>query len=543
MFSSQFSTRPNGVDIVAASEIPILPIHWLWQNWLAAGKLHILAGPPGTGKTMLALTFAAALSNGGMDQGRWPDGTFAPFGRVLIWSGEDDIADTIVPRLVAAGANRQHVFVLRGTREGGRSRAFDFTRDMARLREEIAAIGDIRLVIIDSIVQAVAGDSNRNSEVRRNLEPLTDMAAQYGFAILGLTHVSKGSGGKDPVDRVTGSLAFAAVARIVMLTGKAEPDDDATSHGVLVRAKSNLGPSDGGFEYQICPVTVPAGMSVAYSSAIAWNPTALRGTARDILRAAAGQANEPKVGKLEIAIEFVKHQLAGGARSCVEIEAQAKEAGISPATLRRAREKLSVETQKTAAYNGVASNIWALAQQSGETRGSRAHEGAFVASPTLSPAFSLPVYEGWPNSSPNTSSMAAPVTAFSGSAPPAHNLWSNAAATPTGIGVQFSNQPGGMFTAQPFADRREQVEQVGQVEQVEQVDGALGWLGTPTFELHADMAQKAYRTLNREFGESEKGFIDRVIADALVGAIDETDHDRKLIEELRWLLKHHCHFD
>src|SRR6202012_1515651 len=135
-----------------------------------------------------------------------------------------------------------------------------------------------------------------------------------------------------------------------------------------------------------------AGMSTAYSSAIAWNPTALCGTARDILRAAAGHATEPKVGKLEIAIAFVKDQLARGPRSYAEMEARAKEAGISAATLRRAREKLGVETQKATAYNGVASSIWALAQPPGETWGSHAREGAFVAPQKISSPFSLPIY-------------------------------------------------------------------------------------------------------------------------------------------------------
>ena len=536
MFSNQFAAQANGVDIVAASEIPILPIHWLWQNWLAAGKLHILAGPPGTGKTMLALAFAAALSNGGTDQGRWPDGTFAPFGRVLIWSGEDDIADTIVPRLVAAGANRQHVFVLRGTREGGRSRAFDFTRDMPRLREEIAAIGNIKLVIIDSIVQAVAGDSNRNSEVRRNLEPLTEMAAQYGFAILGLTHVSKGSGGKDPVDRVTGSLAFAAVARIVMLTGKAEADDDSASHGVLVRAKSNLGPSDGGFEYQICPVAVSAGMSTADSSAIAWNSTPLRGTAKDILRAAVGHATEPKVGKLEIAIEFVKHQLAGGPRPRADIEAQAKEAGIAPATLRRAREKLGVETQKATGFNGVASSIWALAQQPGAAWGGPAREGASADPQTFAQPFSLPPYHDWPNSTPNAPATLAPFSRFAGNASPDQSFSSNPAATPGSNGQHFANQTGGFVAPQSFPSRHEQVEQV------EQVEEWLQLLDSPTYNWHAARAQAAYRGLNRNQGESEPAFVDRVITEALTGSIDETEYDRQIIDELRRLLKQHCRF-
>jgi len=325
------------------------------------------------------------------------------------------------------------------------------------------------------------------------------------------------------------------------LTGKFEADqsDDGESHGVLVRARSKLGPSDGGFEYQICPVTVPVGMSVADCSAIAWNPVPLRGTAKDILQAAAGQANEPKVGKLEIAIEFVKLQLAGGPRPCAEIEAQAKEAGVSPATLRRAREKLGVETQKTGGFNGVTSSVWSLAQRPGDSWGSRAHEGAFAGLKTFSRPFNLPPYPGWPNSNPNASAMAAPLTAFTGSASPDQGLWGNLAATPGGNGQHFANQPGGFIAPPSSPDRPEQVEQVERVEQVEQVEG---WLGTPTYDWHASRAQAVYQILSRNQGESESAFVERVIADALAGSIDETEYDRQIIDELRRLLKQHCSF-
>ena len=87
--------------LVCAAAITPEPIDWLWEGWLATGKLHILAGAPGTGKTTVALAFAATISCGG----RWPDGARADPGQVLIWSSEDDAKDTLVPRLIAMGAN------------------------------------------------------------------------------------------------------------------------------------------------------------------------------------------------------------------------------------------------------------------------------------------------------------------------------------------------------------------------------------------------------------------------------------------------------
>ena len=83
------------------AEIEMKPIRWLWFEYLACGKLHILAGAPGTGKTSLAMTLAAIVTTGG----RWPDGTRAQQGNVLVISAEDDCSDTLKPRLLAAGGD------------------------------------------------------------------------------------------------------------------------------------------------------------------------------------------------------------------------------------------------------------------------------------------------------------------------------------------------------------------------------------------------------------------------------------------------------
>ena len=93
----------DGVVLVCGDSLAPQPIAWLWPDWLALGKLVILAGAPGTGKTTIALSFAATITTGTT----WPDGSRCKPGNVLIWSGEDDPADTLLPRLVAAGADRR----------------------------------------------------------------------------------------------------------------------------------------------------------------------------------------------------------------------------------------------------------------------------------------------------------------------------------------------------------------------------------------------------------------------------------------------------
>lgn len=111
----------------------------------------------------------------------------------MIWTCEDGIEDTIMPRLIACGVDPSRVYVLRVTNENNRTRTFEFTRDLVPLEAKVRELGDVALVIIDSIVQVVTGNSNNNSQVRKDLDPLVKFAEQTNCAILGLTHVNKGS--------------------------------------------------------------------------------------------------------------------------------------------------------------------------------------------------------------------------------------------------------------------------------------------------------------------------------------------------------------
>lgn len=225
------------VEVTCAAFIPPIAVDWIWNGNLAAGKLTVMAGAPGTGKTLIALTCAAIVSNGGMGGLCWPDGTYSPTGNVLIWSGEDGVEDTIIPRLIAANADLSRVHIIGATLENGRRRSFSFEKDLPHLEEKFRQIGKVNLVIIDSIAQVVDGDSHKNSDVRRALEPLIQLAENYGCAILGITHLTKQSKGKAPLDRVAGSFAFSAVARVVLMTAKVSSGqlEDESHCSVLVR--------------------------------------------------------------------------------------------------------------------------------------------------------------------------------------------------------------------------------------------------------------------------------------------------------------------
>ncbi|HEY2560757.1 MAG TPA: AAA family ATPase [Caldimonas sp.] len=325
----------DGVVLTNGADLTPQPVAWLWRYWLALGKLHILAGAPGQGKTTIAIDMAATVTSGG----RWPDGSGCDAGHVLIWSGEDDPADTLLPRLIAAGAEKSRVHFVSGTRADGELRPFDPATDMAQLADLASRIGDVRLIVVDPVVSAVMGDSHKNTEVRRALQPLVDLASTMGAALVGISHFSKGGQGQDPASRVVGSIAFTAVARIVLVAAKVK-NEEGEDRRILARGKSNIGPDDGGFEYAIDQVEALPGIQ---ASRIAWG-AAVEGSARELLTDPTDDTEEGNAQ--ETASEFLRHLLGEGLAPVKYIEAEAKEAGLAWRTVRRASDALNVLKKK-----------------------------------------------------------------------------------------------------------------------------------------------------------------------------------------------------
>lgn len=326
------------VILLNGSDLEPEPVRWLWPDWLALGKMHILAGAPGQGKTTIALAFAATVSCGGC----WPDGKRCERGNILVWSGEDDAADTLLPRLLAAGADKARCYFVTGTRINGELEPFDPARDMVALEAQAQRIGGVKLLIVDPVVSAVAGDSHKNTEVRRALQPLVDMASRLDAAVLGISHFSKGGAGSDPASRVVGSIAFTAVARVVLVAAKVKGEDGEDKR-ILARGKSNIGPDDGGFEYHIEQGEPIPGIRASY---VMWGMS-VEGTARELLAEpdAGSDADGGSSAKAE-AEEFLIELLKDGPSPTKHVESQAKEAGISWRTVRRASDALGIKKRK-----------------------------------------------------------------------------------------------------------------------------------------------------------------------------------------------------
>ncbi|MBC7620141.1 MAG: AAA family ATPase [Candidatus Saccharibacteria bacterium] len=334
---------PNGVVLTCGSDLTPEPVSWLWTNWLALGKFHLLAGAPGQGKTTIAMAMAATVTIGG----RWPDGTRSGAGNVLIWSGEDDPADTLLPRLLVAGADRDKCFFISGSRINGEVQPFDPATDMAHLLAAVKEIGGIKMLIVDPVVSAVTGDSHKNTEVRRALQPLVDLAAACQCVLLGITHFSKGGQGSDPSQRVIGSVAFTAVARVVLVAAKVKSEDGQDTR-ILARSKSNIGPDDGGFQYHLEQVEVDAFPGIE-AARIAWGKS-VDGNASQLLtdpNESNGSDDDEESSARDSAEDFLKELLKAGPAPTKHVEAEAKEAGIAWRTVRRASDTLAVKKQKS----------------------------------------------------------------------------------------------------------------------------------------------------------------------------------------------------
>ena len=341
------------VILVNGSDLTPEPVRWLWKDWLALGKLHILAGAPGQGKTTIALAAMATVTIGG----RWPDGSRCDAANALMWSGEDDAADTLLPRLIAAGADRSRCYFIDGMRIAGEMQPFDPARDMEALEQAVQTIGGVRLIVVDPVVSAVAGDSHKNTEVRRALQPLVDLASRLDCAVLGISHFSKGGAGSDPASRVVGSIAFTAVARVVLVAAKVKGEDGEHRH-ILARGKSNIGPDDGGFEYDIEQVEALPGIQ---ASRIAWGK-AVEGTARELLAEPDEKTQESEADSSD-AIALLKAELKPGEWVSGELASKPlKDAGFSKKQIWTASKKLHVKRKKDGMSGGW---MWQYPQYSG----------------------------------------------------------------------------------------------------------------------------------------------------------------------------------
>ena len=221
-------SKPETVKIIRMSNVELTPVEWLWKPYLPFGKLSVLQGNPGEGKTYFAMHLAAACTNGkllpNMER-------MEPF-NVIYQTAEDGLGDTVKPRLIEAGADLDRVLVIDDSE-------VQLTLSDERIEKAIVE-NNARLVIIDPI-QAYLGadvDMNRANEVRPIFMRLGQVAQRTGCAILLIGHLNKAAG-MQSLQRGLGSIDIAAAVRSVMFIGKLKHDPTMR---ILTHEKSSLAP-------------------------------------------------------------------------------------------------------------------------------------------------------------------------------------------------------------------------------------------------------------------------------------------------------------
>lgn len=334
--------EPEPVDgdpiIRRLDQVKAEAVDWLWPGRIARGKLNLIAGDPGLGKSFLTLDVAARVSTGA----GWPDrpNERREPGGVVLLSAEDGTADTVVPRLIAAGADRSRIAVLEGVHDRSAPRAFNFERDIEALGRAVRAVPGCVLVEIDPVSAYLGGvDSHKNADVRGLLAPLAALAAELGVAVVMVTHLNK-SAGAPALYRTMGSLAFAAAARSAWAVAKDRSDP---GRRLLLPMKNNLAADTGGLAFRL--VAAEAGSTPV----VQWEAEPVDSTAEEAL---AYEAPGERRSCVERAVDWLKDVLGSGPVPAQAVIAAAEAAGISGKTLDRAKGALGVVSRKTAVRGG-----------------------------------------------------------------------------------------------------------------------------------------------------------------------------------------------
>jgi len=323
-------------------------VNWFWDGYIAFGKLTLVEGDPGCGKSTFTMACAACVSAGRA----MPCGTQLSPADVLLVSYEDGEADTIRPRAEAAGADLARVHVIRGI---GHDQPIVIPEHVAALQAEIER-RRARLVVIDPLGAALSGgiDSHKDTDVRRALAPLARLAETTGAAIVVVRHLAKGARGS-AVLAGSGSVGISAAARAVLTVGVPRHATDSHER-LLAVAKNNLAIRASSVRFRIEAAELASGV---LASRIRW----LGKSSESADELIAARCPDQAPSALMHATNFLRDALASGLRKASEVQEEARAHGISPSTLARARVSLGV-IQKRDGFGPGGVSVWSLPNHS-----------------------------------------------------------------------------------------------------------------------------------------------------------------------------------
>jgi putative DNA primase/helicase len=323
-----------------ADTIKMKEVKWLWNHRIPYGKLTVLAGNPDQGKSLVTMYIAAQLSSG---RPLYGSSVVIPPCDVLVMAGEDDASDTVIPRLVAAGADLRRIHTVESitTKDGKGAtiseRELQLDVDIEKIEATLKAKPDIRLVIIDPLSNYLGrANMNREQEVRQVLIPIKLLADRTGVSIVCVMHLNKSSDAS-AIHRIGGAVAFAGVARACWLF--LEDPQDSARH-LMLRVKNNLAKSGGGLAYKIEAQSVALGEGKSSMMPFVEWTGETEEKASDLLIAGNPVGRPDKVGS---ATEWLAKFLSGGSETADDIKAAGKKLGFTDRTVERAIDQAKVE--------------------------------------------------------------------------------------------------------------------------------------------------------------------------------------------------------
>jgi putative DNA primase/helicase len=339
---------PEELEVIRADQVKLEKIDWLWPGRYALGKLGLLAGMPDRGKGLIFSDIISRITRGAA----WPckEG-HAPPGDCILIQHEDDPGDTVVPRLIAAGADLQRVHILTMVKKvtGPTKRIFSLA-DLPMLGELLEQLKGPQFVGIDPLgsytgkINAAAGN-----EVRSTLIPLVEMLKRFHVSGIGILHFNKKVDVDNPVLRVADSIAFTAVSRHTFVV----TDDAENERHLLIKGKNNLAPDTKALSYHI-----EAGHgghdhrdgSEIRAPRVVWGHEHVDISAVQAMQAenGGGGARNPR----KEAKDFILKMLATGSALAAEIEDAAEDEGISLRTLKTAKRDLKIVSKKDGIKGG-----------------------------------------------------------------------------------------------------------------------------------------------------------------------------------------------
>lgn len=360
----QPATDDQGDDIVRrkaritwASQIEPEPVVWAWEEAgygrLPSGSLSVAAGREGTGKSSFGIWLAGQFTRGTL-----PGSYFGTPRNVFYVAVEDSWKYTLVPRLIAAGADLSRVGRFDVISDVGDEVTLSLPADNGLLEQEIVS-HQVALVVIDPLMSVIGEriDTHRTREVRTALDPLAKMADRSGSVLLGIAHFNKGNG-TDAASLITGSGAFKDVPRSIF--GFARDEADETGGRVMSQVKNSLGRDDlPSLSYLIESAEITTRKGTATTGRFTFTGTSDRSVA-DVLRENHTPADADGDERSELERWLLDYLTAeGGSAAAQEVIRSARAAGFSENQVKKTRIRIKAKTERTGFGKG-ASWVWSI---------------------------------------------------------------------------------------------------------------------------------------------------------------------------------------